>query len=114
MHYYADDKTTASYGKLYNDNGSTVQAYEKGDYEILYFKSSNTAKEIAISFMADTGKIFQPVAKNVNLIIHHLDAKVSSVLINGKNVAFKNINNNTIEINVSWEKGISQDIKIRY
>jgi len=114
LHYYADDKTSTSYGKLYNDNGSTVQAYEKGDYEILYFKSSNTTKELAITLMADTGKIFQAVSKNVNLMIHHLDAKVSSVLINGKNTPFKNINNNTIEINVFWEKGISKDIKIQY
>jgi alpha-glucosidase (family GH31 glycosyl hydrolase) len=114
LHYYTDNKTTTSLGKLYNDNGSTVQAYEKGDFEILYFKSSNTAKELAITLMADTGKIFQAVSKNVNLMIHHLDAKVSSVLINGKDTPFKNINNNTIEIKVLWEKGISKDIKILY
>jgi hypothetical protein len=64
--------------------------------------------------MADTGKIFQAVSKNVNLIIHHLDAKVSSVFINGKETPFKKINNNTIEIYVSWEKGTSKDIKIQY
>lgn len=114
LHYYTDDKTTTSSGKLYNDNGSTVQAYEKGDYEILYFKSSNTAKELAITLMADTGKIFQAVSKNVNLIIHHLDAKVSSVVVNGKSTPYKIINNNTIEINVLWEKGISKDIKILF
>ena len=114
LHYYTDDKTTSSYGKLYNDNGSTVQAYEKGAYEILYFKSSNTAKELAITLMADTGKIFQAVSKNVNLIIHHLDAKVSSVVVNGKSTPYKIINNNTIEINVFWEKGTSKDIKILF
>jgi hypothetical protein len=64
--------------------------------------------------MADTGKIFQAVSKNVNLIIHHLDAKVSSVVVNGKSTPYKIINNNTIEINVFWEKGTSKDIKILF
>jgi alpha-glucosidase (family GH31 glycosyl hydrolase) len=114
LHYYVDDKTTNSTGKLYNDNGNTVQAYEKGEYEILYFKSSNNAKELNLSMMTEIGKKFQPTSKNVNLYLHHLDSKVSAVLINGKKSSFKNINNNTIEINVLWEKGTSTDIKVIY
>ena len=114
LHYYVDDKTTDSTGKLYNDNGNTVQAYEKGDYEILYFKSSNTATELHISLSAETGKIFQPTTKNVNLQIHHLDSKVSTIVVDGKNYPYKRINNNTIEIGILWEKGSSKDIKIIY
>jgi alpha-glucosidase (family GH31 glycosyl hydrolase) len=114
LHYFVDDKTTISSGKLYNDNGETTQAYEKGDYEILYFKSTNTPKEINISLSAEIGKIYKSFSKNVNLKLHHLDAKVTTVLIDGKNTAFKNTDNNTIEINVSWEKGTSKEIKILY
>ena len=114
LHYYTDEKTSSSYGKLYNDNGSTVKAYEKGDYEILSFKSSNTPKELGITLMAETGKIFQAVSKNVNLIIHHQGVKISAVVIDGKNMPFKNGNNNSIEINIFWEKGTSKDIKIQY
>jgi oligosaccharide 4-alpha-D-glucosyltransferase len=114
LHYFVDDKTTISSGKLYNDNGETTQAYEKGDYEILYFKSTNTPKEINISLSAEIGKIYKSFSKNVNLKLHHLDTKVTTVLIDGKNTAFKNTDNNTIEINVSWEKGTSKEIKILY
>jgi alpha-glucosidase (family GH31 glycosyl hydrolase) len=114
LHYFVDDKTTISSGKLYNDNGETTQAYEKGDYEILYFKSTNTPKEINISLSSETGKIYKSFSKNVNLKLHHLDTKVTTVLIDGKNTAFKNTDNNTIEINVSWEKGTSKEIKILY
>lgn len=114
LHYFVDDKTTASSGKLYNDNGETTQAYEKGEYEILYFKSTNTPKEINISLSSETGKIYKSFSKNVNLKLHHLDAKVTTVLIDGKNTAFKNTDNNTIEIPILWEKGISKNIKILY
>ena len=114
LHYFVDDKTTMSSGKLYNDNGETTQAYEKGDYEILYFKSTNTPKEINISLSAEIGKIYKSFSKNVNLKLHHVDAKVTTVLIDGKNTAFKNTDSNTIEINVSWEKGTSKEIKILY
>lgn len=114
LHYFVDDKTTTSSGKLYNDNGETTQAYEKGDYEILYFKSTNTPKELNISLSSETGKIFKSFSKNVNLKLHHLVAKVTTVLIDGKNTPFKNTNNNTIEIPILLEKGISKNIKILY
>ena len=39
LHYYFDEKTTNSSGKIYNDNGTTPNAFEKGEYEMLNFNS---------------------------------------------------------------------------
>lgn len=114
LHYYCDDKTKTSSGKIYNDDGLTPNDFEKGAYEILNFKASNTPKELDITFTAEVGKNFQSATKNVDLIVHHLDAKVQKVTVNGAEITFQNTNNNTIEIPVLWEKGMQKEIKILF
>jgi alpha-glucosidase (family GH31 glycosyl hydrolase) len=114
LHYYFDAKTPSSQGKIYQDDGATPNAFEKGAYEILNFKANNTSKEVTITFTPEVGKTFQSTDKNVTLLLHHLDSKVSTVSVNGKEIAFTTINNNTIQIPVLWKKGTSQEIKIQY
>jgi hypothetical protein len=40
LHFYFDEKTSKSSGQLYNDDGQTPNAFEKGTYELLQFNSS--------------------------------------------------------------------------
>ena len=39
IHYYHDDSVKKSEKKLYNDDGKTANAFEKGMYELLTLKS---------------------------------------------------------------------------
>lgn len=110
LHYYFDSKTTQSYGVLYNDDGLTANAFEKGDFELLNFNGTANDKVVVIKLNTETGKYFQTSDKNVNLIIHNIIAK--SILIDGKPIDFKTIKNN-IEIPISWKKGTGIEIKIQ-
>jgi oligosaccharide 4-alpha-D-glucosyltransferase len=114
LHYYFDEKTIQSIGKLYNDNGTTPNAFEKGEYEILNFNGNynvdKNLKTILLIFNTETGKLYQSSDKNVNLILHNCKAK--AIAIDGKTVTFKN-NKTSIEIPVSWIKGTSKEIKIQ-
>jgi oligosaccharide 4-alpha-D-glucosyltransferase len=110
LHYYFDAKTTKSSGKLYNDNGSTANAFEKGEYELLNFNGNTNGKVVVVKLNSETGKNFQSSDKNVSLIVHNIKAK--SVTVNGKTIAFKTVKNN-IEIPVSWKKGVGFEIKIQ-
>ena len=113
LHYYFDEKTTASSGKLYNDDGTTANDFEKGQYEILNFKANTASKTLTINFTSETGKSFTAIDKNATLMLHHIDSKIQKVTINGKDAAFEN-DNNTIKIAVTWEKGTSKEIKIQF
>jgi oligosaccharide 4-alpha-D-glucosyltransferase len=112
LHYYFDEKTTNSSGKLYNDNGTTTNAFEKEEYEILNFNGNfnNNLKTITLNLNTEIGKSFSASDKNVTLIIHNCKAKTISV--DGKNVTFKT-NKTYIEIPVSWIKSTSKIIKIQ-
>ncbi|HAT80196.1 MAG TPA: glycosyl hydrolase [Flavobacterium sp.] len=110
LHYYFDAKTTQSSGKLYNDDGTTANAFEKGAFEILNFNGNVNVKVVVVKLTSEIGKTFPSFDKNVALIIHNIKAK--SVLVNGKNVDFKTVKNN-IEIPVSWKKGTEVEIKIQ-
>ncbi len=109
LHYYYDDKTTNSLGTLYNDNGATPNAFEKGEFEILNFSSKLLNKIVTIKLDTESGKSFINSDKNVNLILHNVKPK--TILIDGKNVAFK-MNKTNVEIQVIWLKSISKEIKI--
>lgn len=110
LHYYFDDKTTASKGKIYNDDGKTPDAFEKGKYEILHLESRFQANQLIIKISPESGKSFAPRTKNINLVLHHVKAR-SAVRVNGKITTFK-ASNNMIEIPLTIETGKSQEIKI--
>jgi oligosaccharide 4-alpha-D-glucosyltransferase len=110
LHYYFDAKSTQSSGKLYDDDGTTANAFEKGAFEILNFNSNTNATTVNIKLNSEIGKNFQASDKNVALIVHNIKAK--SISLNGKIVDFKTVKNN-IEIPVSWKKGTDVEIKIQ-
>jgi alpha-glucosidase (family GH31 glycosyl hydrolase) len=113
LHFYFDEKTTASNGRLYNDDGLTPNAFEKGNYEILNFSSNSTSESVIIKWNSEIGKNFQPSDKNIHLMIHNLNKTPKKIILNGSEISFKSTGN-TIEIPIIWKKGIASEIKIQF
>jgi oligosaccharide 4-alpha-D-glucosyltransferase len=112
LHYYFDPKATKSEGQLYNDDGETPDAFEKGEYEILHFNGICAPKMLTLKLTPETGKLYSAANKNVLLIVHNIP-KALKVTVNGTKIAFKTTKN-TIEIPILWESGASKEIKIQY
>lgn len=110
LHYYFDAKTTQSSGKLYNDDGTTANAFEKGAFEILKFNANSNGKVVSIKLNSEIGTNFQSSDKNVALIVHNIIAK--SITVNGKAIDYKT-NKTSIEIPVIWKKATEVEIKIQ-
>lgn len=110
LHFYFDDKTKSSTGQLYNDDGTTPNAFEKQMFEILHFTLNYNNKVLTLKLNTELGKSFETNDKTANLIIHNCKAK--TILIDGKLVKFKT-NKTTIEIPVVLLKGSSKEIKIQ-
>ncbi|WP_412477038.1 TIM-barrel domain-containing protein [Flavobacterium sp. TBRC 19031] len=111
LHFYFDDNVKTSTGKLYNDNGESPEAFEKGQYEILNFNSNNNGNILVLKLTATVGKNYVSTDKNVTVVVHNLKAK--RIYINGQETIFKT-NNESLYLPLTWKKGTSPEIKIEY
>ena len=112
LHFYFDAKTAQSQGKLYNDDGTTANAFEKGAFEILNFNSASNEKTVTLTLTTTTGKTFQSADKNISVMLHNLNGKAKKVTVDGKNSSFI-IKDKTIEIPVISKKGAKNTILIQ-
>ena len=111
LHYYFDEKVTNSSGKLYNDDGTTPNAFEKGQYEIINFNSNNNGKTLVIKIAAVIGKNYTATDKNVSVLIHNIKAK--RIFVNGQEQIYKTFQE-PLQVNVTMTKGTTQEVKIEY
>ncbi|WP_293871362.1 TIM-barrel domain-containing protein, partial [Flavobacterium sp.] len=111
LHFYFDAIVSKSAGKLYNDDGFTPNAFEKGQYEMLNFTSTNKDKVLTIKLTAETGKNFQAKDKTVSVLIHNIKAK--RIFVNNHEQIYKTFLE-PLQLNVTMTKGTTQEVKIEY
>lgn len=112
LHFYYDEKTPSSKGMLYNDNGLTPNAFEKGDYEILNFSNETKGNQIILTINTKIGKIFKSSDKNIAIQLHNLASKVKKVILNGQVTPFTT-NGKIIEIPVISKTNTNTTIQIQ-
>ncbi|WP_299223871.1 TIM-barrel domain-containing protein [uncultured Aquimarina sp.] len=114
LHYYYDVKAENSFGKLYDDDGVTSNAYEKGKYEILNFESKNTDNILSIDFKANTGNEYAKTTRKISLIAHNIETSPKSVTVGGKTVeANWNEKENTLSIEFDWNSAVIERVGIQ-
>lgn len=105
LHYYHDAAVKQSSGKLYDDDGSTPNAFEQGKYEILHFGSRFEHHALALTLRAETGKLQAPEDRNVALSIHDVAVRPKRVLIDNRAAAFSwNAKEKVLRTQVKWHK----------
>ncbi|PKQ64035.1 glycosyl hydrolase [Labilibaculum manganireducens] len=88
LHYYHDKSVVASKGHLYNDDGTTPDAYEKGEYEILNFASKTSKSKLQIALNTETGSNYKSLNKNINWVILNIDKKPKKISLGKKSIDF--------------------------
>jgi oligosaccharide 4-alpha-D-glucosyltransferase len=111
LHFYFDESVANSYGKVYNDNGTAANAFEKGEYEILNCISFNSNKFLTLKLTTETGKNYTSNKKEVSVIVHNIKPK--KIFVNGQEQIYKTFQN-PMQISITWEKGTNPEIKIEY
>jgi len=114
LHFYVDTALKNSHGKLYDDDGITPNAFEKGKYEILSFKSEIRNENISIELNTNLGVNFKSTDRRINLIVHNLNKKPARVLVNAEECLYKwNEVLKTVEIPFDWKKGTNPKIEVK-
>ncbi|MGV3695684.1 TIM-barrel domain-containing protein [Flavobacterium sp.] len=112
LNFYFDETLKSSSGKLYNDDGVTPEAFEKGKYEMLNFSSTNDGKTLVIKLSTTTGKNFTSADKYVGVLIHNISKKAKRIFVDGKEEIYKTFHE-PLQVNVMMKQG-TQEIKIEY
>ena len=111
LHYYYDESSKVSSGKLFNDDGSTPNTIETDNFEVMHFASSTKNKTTTITLSSQVGKKYEAINKIVNLQLHNANPK--SIVVDGKKVNFST-NKSVITIPINWTKNTIQEIKLEF
>ncbi len=104
VHFYNTNTKSKSQSDLYNDDGHTPEAYEKGLYELLSFDTEKKKWGRAIILSKEVGEHFQMTHKKINLVIHNSQKKPSRVKVAGQNtIGTWDKSKKTLTIPVSWK-----------
>jgi alpha-glucosidase (family GH31 glycosyl hydrolase) len=79
IHYYFDENVLESEDNLYNDDGETPNAFEKGNYEILIFESEFKSNRLEIEIEQKLGKNYQFYSKEITLILHNISKEPKKI-----------------------------------
>lgn len=115
LHYYFDRSVKESKGKLYNDDGLTAKAFEKGQYEMLHFESELEGKVLELEFESNTGINFSPSVKSIEVIVHNIHEQPKRVKVDRKIVDVNyNETYKTLSIPIQWNTTEDLEIKIQF
>ena len=115
LHYYHETSVSTSKGKLYNDDGYTVNAFGKEQYELLFFYSEYKKKHLRFEFEKIVGIHFKAKDKKIKFTIHNIQKRPRRIKQNGKKITFTLDNaHKTITIPVFWKatEKVILDIKL--
>lgn len=111
LHFFFDQSVEKSSGKLYNDDGQTPNAFEKEQYELMQFNSTNDGKTLIIKLTNTVGKKYTATEKNITLLVHNIKPK--RIIVDGQLQVYKTFQE-PLQINVSLLKNNTPEIKIEY
>ncbi len=111
LHFYFDETVKESEGHLYNDDGETPNAFEKGKYEMLTFESEFKNDKLHIEIEQKLGSDFEYSSKEMNLIVHNVSSKPKKV--KGHNFEW-NKENNTLTVLISLKNSKTKNLKIKF
>ncbi|CAM5180988.1 glycoside hydrolase family 31 protein [Alishewanella longhuensis] len=85
LHYYADASVSESQGELFEDDGVTVDAVAKGQYELLRFAASQQQKQLTLNFSREGGDYTgRPASRDLTLVLHNQRGKARKVYLDGR------------------------------
>ncbi len=79
LHYYADDNVSSASGRMFDDDGTTRQNLERGDYEILRFDAEQSDDTLSIAFSSEGDYVGKPDQRTLTLVIRNWNQPVSDV-----------------------------------
>ncbi len=115
LHYYHSNAVAIGKGHLFDDDGSTPEAYEKGRYELINFTSHTRKKNLEVGFESEKGERFAAVDREFELIIHNIAKQPKKVKMAGKKIDFTwNAEKKLLLVKVNIKSGDSTTVNVKF
>jgi alpha-glucosidase (family GH31 glycosyl hydrolase) len=115
IHYYYDGPNDARNLSIYNDDGLTYNAYERGEFETISVNIMNTETEIGLVFSSLMGDNYSSASKNYELIIHNLEGSTFQVQAPGDELSVSvDTANKTVTIPFEWNAKDDVKVTVRF
>lgn len=106
LHYYADDSVPSADYEMYEDDGKTYQAIEKGLFELLQFSANQQQQQLSISLIRKgKGYSGMPKERNMTVVIHNITQAPSKIRLNNKVIktGLWQEKSNTLTVTFAWQ-----------
>jgi len=114
VHYYFDKEIEESSSYLYHDDGKTPDSYEKGQYEIIKFKSSVFGDSLDLKIEKEEGENSTTAVRIVEIRVENLKKPLGFVWVNGIKYTNKNfLHRGKLNIPVRFDQNVTT-IKIGF
>jgi len=86
LHYYSDTSVGSADYQMYEDDGQTNKAIEKGLYELLNFSAHQKAEQLTLSLERKISSAYKgmPNNRSILLTVHYWHAEVKTLKINNE------------------------------
>lgn len=114
LQYYHHESVEESEREFYFDDGKTVNAIEKEQFQILEFEAEKERRWLEIEFEADNGKNYKPGTKTIELVIHNIDKRPKRIKVNKDKVnGTYNEDYKTLTLTVTWNTKEEKEVRIK-
>lgn len=115
IHYFYHADAGSTTATVYNDDGLTFEAYEKGEYELLQFEAVADEESVALSLSAEIGANYAAQDKSLNLVLRNIDRDPAQVTVNGEPVVSTwNWDEQRLSFALDWNTADKAEILIRF
>jgi alpha-glucosidase/oligosaccharide 4-alpha-D-glucosyltransferase len=113
VHFYFDPGCPESAYSLYDDDGKTPHAFEKGMHEFVHMKSTHNASILEITLESEMGSNIKGTDRTITLVIHNLKGQPATVTLDGNTSPHEwNGETKRLEIKLDLQSGSRRKVMI--
>jgi alpha-glucosidase (family GH31 glycosyl hydrolase) len=113
LHYYFDETVKASSGELYDDDGKTPNAADKGEFELMHFTAARTGKALTISLAAEQGRHFRAGGGTLELVMHNIAVRPDAVKLDGRALPYQWVAaGKTLQVRLPWQRSKQRTLEV--
>ena len=115
LQFYFDPEVESSEANLYDDDGITSFAFEKGKYELIHFDAISNDAGFVIKFKSDMGTDYQSSQRMINLTVYNIEEEPQLVKSGKLELPYLyDVQSKQLKISFDWNSAEEEKIEVNF